>query len=71
MAEIKVYVGSIPEKVLNHLCDYCDSMAGLDDDDKWREIRDSELQKCNATYFKNTITFESDAHYQWFLLRWT
>lgn len=70
MAELVVNVSSIPEKLLNKFCDYCDSIAGLDDDEKWKEVRDTELAKCNATYFKSKITFESEAHYQWFLLRW-
>lgn len=66
-----VLASRIPEKVLNNFCDHCDSISGLHDDTKWAETRDTILSTFGARYSKSLFTFESDAHYQWFLLRYT
>jgi len=69
MDEVKISISYMPDTVILNLRDHCDSMSG-NDEELWLEIRNAELQKFNAIYQDRVLTFESTAHYQWFLMRW-
>lgn len=69
MDEVKISISYIPDTVIMNFREHCNKISG-DDDKLWLEIRNTELQKYNGIYRDCAITFESQAHYEWFLMRW-
>lgn len=64
--------GNLPSTVQKNL----DIECGYDDvwilSEEWYRRMNKSLEPFNATFddYDDTFYFESEAHYQWFLLRW-